>query len=169
MRVEDGLRERFPRMDPEEQGKLFRLMEERIGRKDLEAMMNSVFSSFTFDLEKVKRRASSIGDMDEEDFYDLCNHKSVPYRYPDEIADDEMWDAFETEFSEDVRRLLELGRKEDLERYVDVIIAGLEEAEGLLVDYSEDTVSCMVDTLRECLREGRIKDVFEGRGWYQSD
>ena len=164
----DDLRIRFMNMDAPTAGILYDQLVSAIGKDSLQRMFSkAIDSSVDIDRESIVRIAERIGDMDEESFFRMANDHTYGYEDPGDTADDLMWDALECEFKDDISKLLESGRHADIKEYVDAVIEGLSKADGILVEYSPDTADCMISTLRQCLKEGRIMDAFEGRGWYR--
>ena len=168
MPPKDDLRIRFMNMDSSTAGILYDQLVSAIGKDSLQRMFSkAIDSSVVVDRESIARSAKTIGDMDERSFFQTANDHTYGYQDPGEVADDLMWDALECEFKDDISKLLESGRDSEIAGYVEAIIEGLGKADGILAGYSPDTADCMISTLRQCLKEGRIMDVFKGRGWYR--
>ena len=112
------------------------------------------------DPDSVREKARSIGDMNDRNFFCLASMRSRDFLEPGDVADRLMWDALEKAFGKEIRRLEKAGDDGALEIYVGAVIAGLEETDGILAEYSPDTADTMVYLLREYLGKGNVSKLF---------
>ena len=98
--------------------------------------------------------------MNDRAFFTLASERSEGYLEPGDVADRLMWETLKKEFEKDLRRLERSGDEEALKGYVEAIIEGLEETDGILVEYSPDTADVMISMLREYLKKGKVSTLF---------
>jgi len=160
---EEELTELLSTMDEYKLRNLVSRIKEDLGVDSIiEYVRKSPDSDIEVDFDDIEESVIFAINMDDREFYSIADNDGYGnYIYPGEHAADIVKETMISEFLDDVKALIKLGKDKEVETYLKAIASGLRKSNSILAEYAGDYMEEYADNFEECLEDGRPLDGFE--------